>query len=150
MPRASLAQIGTQILREIGIIGEGKELGLRLEEEVERIDDVEIGDEIDFDRQMVDPLGHDDPRGPVRLGVLLPVEEVARRRDLQRIGADLGPAMGRRPEADGLRTKVDQPVIVIAGNVAKSGADGHSNPKASYSKPSQYGGRAGTATSEVR
>ena len=78
-------QIGRQFLAKLGRIVEGKFLGGFVEEEIERILDRHVGDEIDLDLEALDRLGIDDARLVVAVGVLLPVDEVAFGLDPQRV-----------------------------------------------------------------
>ena len=64
-------------------------------------------------------------RDPVAVRVLLPVEEVLRRRRLQRVAEDRRAAMRRRPQPDLVRRQVDQPVEAVGRAVLQRDADGH-------------------------
>ena len=77
-----------QFLLQHRVVGEGPVLGFRFQEEVERVDRRHVGDEIDGDVEMRDALGEHDAGEVVALRVLLPVEEMRLRLDLQRIGQD--------------------------------------------------------------
>ena len=56
---------------------------MRFEEEIERVEDGHFGDEIDFDGEFGRGFGEDEAGEVIRLGVLLPVEEVLVRGDFQ-------------------------------------------------------------------
>jgi len=114
-------EIGGEVGLQLFVISEGISLRIRLHEEIERVDDVEIGEQVDLDREMVDRIGKDDSRQPVAMRILLPVEKMARRFDLQRIIGHLGPAMGRRTQADDLRSQLDRAIIAIGGEVMERG-----------------------------
>ena len=58
---------------------------LRFEEEIERVVDRHLDDEVDRDLEFARLLGEDQPRLVVRERVLLPVDEVLGRLDPQRI-----------------------------------------------------------------
>ena len=111
-PRRLRADEGaSSSLRSAGI-GERKFVGLRLDEEVERIDHLHVGEEIDGDGELGGLLREHETRQPVALRVLLPVHEMLRRRDLERIARNAGAAVRRRPQPDDLRPERDRPVVV--------------------------------------
>ena len=70
---------GAQFAGERGVVGEGIFFGVRFEEEIERIEDRHLGDQIDFDEEFGGGFGEDQAREIVALRVLLPVEEVVLR-----------------------------------------------------------------------
>ena len=67
------------------VVAERETLGVRLEEEVEGVEDRHLGDEVDFDCEFGNALREHRPGEPVRLRILLPVEEVLGGRDAHRI-----------------------------------------------------------------
>ncbi len=69
--------------------------------------------------------GKDEARGPVALRVLLPVDEMLRRRDAQRIARDARAAMRRRAQPDDLRAELHTPIIEVARDVVETGENGH-------------------------
>ncbi len=103
-----------KILTQSRIVSEGICLRIRIDEEVERIDDRQLGKEIHFDREMIDRLGEDDARLPVAVRILLPVQEVIGWTDFQRVIGHRRAAVWRRPQTDHLRPQIDGPAIVIA------------------------------------
>ena len=118
-------EIGGDLGARLGVVGEGEDLGGGLDEEVERVDHRHLGGQVDLDAQVVGLLREDEAGEPVAVRVLLPVDEVAGRADLQRIARDLGAAVGRRPQADHLRAQRDGPVVAIIGDVIDRGAHRH-------------------------
>ncbi len=96
-----------------------------LDEEVERIDDLHVGREIDGDGEFGGLFRKDEARQPIAVRVLLPVQEMLRRRDRQRIVGDAGAAVRRGPQPDYLRAEIDRPVIAVAGGVVEPDNDGH-------------------------
>ena len=72
-----------QIAHEVFVVGEREVLRVRVDEEVERIDDRHVGGQIDLDGELHRPLGKYQPGQPVAVRILLPVDEMVRRRDLQ-------------------------------------------------------------------
>jgi hypothetical protein len=85
--RVQLAE-GRQLMLQHRVIGEGIGLGLRLEEEVERVDRRHVGHEVHRDGEVPHSLGEDDAGLEVPLRVLLPVDEVVGGLDLERVGQD--------------------------------------------------------------
>jgi hypothetical protein len=83
-----------------GFVLEGDLLRVFLDEEIERVDRDEFGDEIDRHAQRLRRLGEDDPREVVVVRVLLPVQEVRLRLDVQRIAVDGGARVRRRAQPD--------------------------------------------------
>ncbi len=119
------ADIGRNVLGERLRISKGEGLGVFLDEEVERIIDRHFGDQIDCDRKHVGRLGKDQPRQIIAVRVLLPVDEMVVRLDLQRISRDRRPAMRRRTQPDDLRPERNRTVVGIAGGMVKLGENGH-------------------------
>ena len=94
-----------QLLLQHRVVGEGPVLGFGFQEEVERVDRRHVGDEVDRDVEMRDPLGEHHAGQVVALRVLLPVEEMRLRLDLQRVGQDRRAGMRRRAQPDRLRAE---------------------------------------------
>ncbi len=101
--------LGRAVDDEIGpkVFGIFERPGLRafLDEEIERIVDRHVGDDVDLDLQFVDEIREDVAREPVAVRILLMVHEMVGGRNLQRVRYDPGAAMGRRPEPDNLRAE---------------------------------------------
>ncbi|MCY1244625.1 hypothetical protein D9M72_577140 [compost metagenome] len=77
--------------------------GFFLDEEVEGVVDGHVGDQIDFDLQLRDRLWENITGEVVAVGILLEIDEVIGRRNLQRVTDDLGLGMGRRFQSYDLR-----------------------------------------------
>jgi hypothetical protein len=77
------AQVRLEIIGQRLGIGEGHGLGPVLDEEVERVDDLEVGDEADVDAELAGAGGKHQPGQEITERVLLPVDEVVGRLDLQ-------------------------------------------------------------------
>ena len=106
-------EIGGQFLARAIIIGEGDVMGAFLKEEIERVDGIHAGDQIDCHLKQPGMFWKHQPRHEVAERVLLPVDEVFDRLDLLGIAQDRGSAMGRGPEADNLWSELDGAVIAI-------------------------------------
>ena len=95
----------TKRLKLVGLpvfVGEWEALDVGFEEEVERVVDRHLGDEIDFNSKLTDLFRKYEACEVVALGVLLPVDEVFRRRHTHRIGQDARSTMRRRPQPNAL------------------------------------------------
>ncbi len=113
-------EIGGELGRQFVRIGEGKFLGVGLDEKVEGIDDRELGGQVDLDLEFLDRLGKDVARQPVAVRVLLPIDEVIGRRDLERIARHPGAAVRRRTQPDRLGPQRDRPIVGVAGDVVEA------------------------------
>ena len=108
---------------QLGRIGEGQRLGIGLDEEIEGVDDREVGDEVDLDLEAARRFRKDEARQPVAVRILLPVDEMPGRLDFHRIGDDPRLGVGRGPQPDDLRRKRDRAVIVVGRAVVEGGDD---------------------------
>src|SRR5208282_3881691 len=66
-----------------------------------------------------------DPREIVTLRVLLPIDKMIAWLDFERIRGDRSSAMGRGPQADHLRGKLDHAVILVVGLVMQRDSNRH-------------------------
>ena len=110
---------------ERGVVGEGPGLGRGFEEEVERIDDRHVGHQVDRDLEQVGLLGKYQPGEVISLRILLPVDEMLGRGDLQRIGNDGCPAVRGRTQTHDLRPQLDGPVISVGRPMMQRDVDAH-------------------------
>ncbi len=79
------AHVDGEVVADIFGVFERPMLGGVFHEEVERIVDRHVGDEVDLDLELGHRLGKDEARQPVAVGVLLVVHEMLGRADLQRV-----------------------------------------------------------------
>ncbi len=114
-----------QLLRQRRRIGERREFGVRLDEEVERIDHRHVGREVDADVEQVGGLGEHEPRDPVAVRILLPVQEVLVGRDVERVAEDRRAAVRRGPQPDFVRPQPNVAIEAIRRAVLEGNADGH-------------------------
>ena len=121
-----LVQVRRQLRGEGGLVLEREFLGVRFEEEVERVVHRHLGHEVDLDLELGDLVRVDDPREVVAERVLLPVDEGALgRRQLQRVAVDPRAAMRRRAQADDLGPERHGTVVAIARAMVERDVDGH-------------------------
>ena len=92
-----------QFLGELRRIRKRIALGVRLDKKVEGIDHCHIGSEIDDDVERLGSLGKHQPRKPVSVRVLLPVQEMIPGFDLERVAEDRRATMRRGPQPDLVR-----------------------------------------------
>src|SRR5262249_31966588 len=62
---------------------------------------------------------------PVSIRILLPVHEVLRRRDFERVAFDPRAAMGGRAQPNDLRREADRPIVAVPCDVVEVGEDRH-------------------------
>ena len=108
-------EIRLQLRGQVALVSEGAGLGVILDEEIERVDDRHLGGQIDLDLQFGGPLGEDQTGEPVPVRVLLPVDEVVLRQDLEGIGRHGRARMRRGAQADHLRSELDRPIVLVVG-----------------------------------
>ncbi len=114
-------EIGPEVLP----ILEGPGFRAFLDEEIERIVDRHVGDDVDLDLQLPDQLGKHIARQPVAVGVLLVIHEMIGRCHLERMRNDPRAAVRRGPETDDLRPERDRAVVSVVCEVMDGGSDGH-------------------------
>ena len=81
------------------------------------------GEQVHLDGEMIDLVRKDDSRLPVAVRILLPVQEVIRRADLQRIIGHRRAAVRRRAQPDDLRSQRHRAAVAITGEVMEAGLD---------------------------
>ena len=118
-----LDQVRRQVVLEFRRIVEGVVLGLGLEEEVEGVVDRHLGHQVDRDLELGGHIGEDQPRQVVGKGVLLPVDEVLGRLDLERIAEDRRAAVRRRAQPHHLRRQLDAAVVAVVRDVVQRDMD---------------------------
>ncbi len=116
------------LLGQRRVVGERPGLGRGLQEEVERVDDRHVGHEVDRDLELPGLFREHQPREVIALRVLLPVDEVLRWGDFQRVGQHGRPRMRRRSEPNDLGPQGHQPVIRIGRSMMQRDLDTHASP----------------------
>ena len=96
---------------------------VRVDEEVEGVDHRQLRQQIDLHGEVVDGIGEHHPRLPVAVRILLPIQEMFGRADLQRIVGHRRAAVRCRAQADDLGTEPDGPAVAITGEVMEAGLD---------------------------
>ena len=108
----------------VGIL-KRKARGVAFQKEVERVDDRQVGHQIDRERQLARALREHEAGDVVAIRILLPVDEVLLRQHRQRVGQHRRASMRCRPEPDLVRRQRDEPVVPVARLVVESDADTH-------------------------
>src|SRR5262245_21490008 len=98
-------------MSERGVVLERELLRRRLEEEVERIVHRHLRDEIHLHAKLLGLFRKDQPSKIVRLRILLPVQEVLFRLNLERVADDRRAAMGGGTKPDYLGSEGDETIV---------------------------------------
>src|SRR5262249_47192134 len=104
-PRLLPFQIRSKLDLERRLIFERIGLRVAFDEEVDRIDDLVLKDEIDQDLKRPHFFWKDATRLPIAERVLLPVQEMAAGRNLERVRLNRRTRVRRRPQPNDLRTE---------------------------------------------
>ena len=97
-------QVGRQLLRQQGLVLKRVVVGAGLQKEIKRVVDRHLHHQSDRHLELGGRFGEHQPRLVVGKRVLLPIDEVAGRLDLERIRDDFAAAMWRRAQPNHLRT----------------------------------------------
>ncbi len=124
-PSVSAHEVRRKLERQPRIVAERVALGRRFEKEIERVDDREIGDEVDGDLEPFGRIRQQHACQPVRLRVLLPIQKMVGRLHVEPIRDDRRPAVRRRPQPDHLRPQFDRPIVGVAGRVMEGNPKTH-------------------------
>lgn len=118
-------EVGQQFLAlGFGVL-DGVVLGLVIDKEVEGILDVEAGDEVDFEREVIGLFGEGDAGEEVAEGVLLPVEVVGLGSDFKRVRLDGGAGVDGGTETNDVRRHRDAAVVFVSSAVIECDSDSH-------------------------
>ncbi len=108
-------QIDLEVITQIGRVAERKGFGELLDEEIEWVDDLQVGDQPDGDGQRSGGLGEDQAGHEVAEGILLPVDEVVGRFDIHRVGLDGSATVRRGAQPHYVWVNLHEPVEGVAG-----------------------------------
>ena len=111
--RADRFAIDRQILSQVLRVVEGPLFRTFLDKEIEGIVDRHVCGQVHLDPEFPHRVREHEPRQPVAIGVLLMVDEIAFRRNLQRMCDDAGSAVGRRSQPDRLRSQCNRAIISV-------------------------------------
>ena len=123
--RPKRLEVGLELVQQQRIVLEWPLLGRLLDEEVERIDDGHVGDQIDADAELARLVGHHHARQEVAERILLPVDEVRLGRDLQRVGQDRRAAVRRRAQAHHLRRQRYRAIVGVRCAMSERDMEAH-------------------------
>ena len=87
------------------------------------LDGDHLGHEVDRDLEDLCLVGKDQPRQMIRERILLPVDEVRGRLDLERVRQDAGAAVGRGPQAHDLGRQGHAAVVLVACDMLERDMD---------------------------
>jgi hypothetical protein len=124
-----VGEIRRQLATQCFLVVEGEVCGRLFDEEVERVDDREVGDEIDDNGEFARGLGEHETRKMISERILLPVDEVLGRRDRHRVGEDRRAAVRRRTQSHHVRGQCHCSVEAVGHAVLERDADAHPDPK---------------------
>ena len=114
-------------MRKFRAIAEGVEFCCGFEEEVERIEDGHLSDKFHLRFKPIRPLNKHNARQIIAEGILLPVNKILLRLNLQRIAYDRCAAMGRRPQPDDVRPEAYDTIVAIRRAMGEGDMNGHAN-----------------------
>jgi hypothetical protein len=118
-------QIRAQILSQCRVVLEGVLAGSRFKEEIERIDDRQLGHQVDRHFELAGFLGKHQSRQEIAVRVLLPINEMLLRLHAQRIRQHRRPAMRRRAQPHHLRRQGHIAVVAVTGAMVQGDMDRH-------------------------
>ncbi len=113
--RAAFAdlEIGPQLGGQFGRVLERVVLGFGFQEKVEGVDGHQVGDDFDVDQQFACGLGEGQAGQVIAEGILLPVDEVVGRFDLERVGFYGCAGMRGRAQPDHVGSQLDLAVEAV-------------------------------------
>ncbi len=123
--RRDAVQVRLEVALEVVRVGEREALRVLLDEEVERVHDRHVRDEVDDDLELRRRLREDDACHVVAERVLLPVEEVVLGEDRERVGGHGGTGVRRRPQPDRVRADRHRTRERVRRLVPQGHLDGH-------------------------
>ena len=124
-PRLRRFEVGRQLLFQLRLVFERPVARVFVDKKIERIDRGHVRHEIDRHLELVRLFGKDEPRQIIAERILLPVDEVVFRRDVQRVRQDRRARMRRGPEPHDLRAEGGEPVVDIFRAVGQRDVEGH-------------------------
>lgn len=114
-----------QVVQQCRMIRERKLLGVGFQKEVERVNDRHLGDEVDFDDQLLSSLGEHQPSDIIAVRILLPVHVMTGRLDPQRVTQHGSTSMRGRSEPHEVWPEFGRVVVLIFSTVMQRDADSH-------------------------
>ncbi len=123
--RRHLGEVRLELVLQHLLVGERRLFRARLQEKIERVIRLEISDQIDRDAEVLGLLREDDARQVVALWVLLPIDEMVGRLNVERVAVDGRAVVRRGPQPNDLRPERDCALVVVAGLVMKRDSDSH-------------------------
>jgi hypothetical protein len=124
-PRSLISKYGASSWRSEASYWNGEILGVLLDEEVEGIDDRHLGDEPHMQPQLHDRLREDRPPDHISERILLSIQAMIGRLDVQPVVADRRSRMGRREKAYHVRGEPNRTVVLVVRRVVERDVNGH-------------------------
>ncbi len=118
-------QIGRQLFLESGVIRKRKALGAGFQKEIERIEDLDFQHQIDRHLEGRCLFRKDDAGQPVAERILLPVDEMVCRLDLQGVGLHMRLGMRGGAETNDLGSETDRSIIAVIRNMMQRSQNTH-------------------------
>ena len=118
-------QIGGQFRGQQGFVPERELFGLGLQKIIKRVVYRHLDHDIHRDFELACFLGEHQARLVVGERVLLPIDKMLGRLDLERKRQYLGATVGGRAQAHDLRPQLDQTVVAVVGLVGQRDVNGH-------------------------
>ncbi|MNJ33349.1 hypothetical protein D3C77_280340 [compost metagenome] len=112
-------------------IAEGNLLGIGLKKKIEGVEHRHLGDQVDFNTQVLGFLREHQACQVVTLGVLLPVDEMPVWLHFQRIRENPRTTVRCRTQADNLWPQLDSTVVSVLSDMMQGDMDRHGGPPAS-------------------
>ena len=128
-------EVGGELAAVQRVVVEREALGTLLDEEVEGVDDGELGDQVDGHGELPRLLGEDEAGEVVAERVLLPVDEVPGGLDLEAVALDRRAAVRGGTQAHHVRAEGDRLRVAIDGGVIERNADAHARGSVDVESP---------------
>ena len=132
-------QVRGKILERIRFVPEREVCRVVFQEEVERVEDSQFRNEINVYDEGLGGLGKDESRQIITVRILLPVEEMFPRLNLQGVAADCRPAMGRGPQSYNMGGQSYQTVVFVACPMVQCDANAHTRCSFPVGHAGQWG-----------
>ncbi len=118
-------EIGGQFVGQAGLVNERIGVCRLFQEKVERIEDFDLQDQVNLNTEIIRLFRKNNPRQIVAERILLPVDEVSGRLDLERVGLDVGLGVRCGAQPDHLGAQIDRAVVTVIADVVLGDENAH-------------------------